>query len=123
MDVFEAFPNALITCYIAPVSYGTIEGNTLGEKQEIHAILDEGSNADTTNSPSNANLMSDTLIYCKPYELPTTDASTLVGDYVIIDAGGRTYAIEDAGIGRNQLTGRTEHVELKLRPLGAADVS
>lgn len=118
MDVFEAFPNAIITAYIAPISYGTIEGNKLGEKGEIHVIIDEGSSANQNASPSNSDLYSDTLLYCKPYEMPTLDASTLVGDYAIIDTKERIYAIEDAGIGRNQHTGRIEHVELRIRPTG-----
>lgn len=121
MDVFEAFPNAIITAYIAPISYGTIEGNRLGQRQEIHIILDEGSNANQNPSPMNATIQSDSLIYCKPHEMPTTDASTLVADYAIINADGRIFAIEDAGIGRNQDTGRIEHIELKLRPTGAID--
>lgn len=123
MDVFEAFPNAIIMAYIAPISYGTIEGNRLGQRKEIHVIIDEGSNADQNSSPMNASIQSDTLIYCKPHEMPTTDASTLVADYAIISGGGQVFAIEDAGIGRDQDTGRIEHIELKIRPTGAIDES
>lgn len=121
MDVFEAFPNAITTLYIAPMEFGTIAGNKLGKKEEIHVIMDEGSNADNDPSPSNAEIFSDTLIYCKPYELPTLDPSTLVADYAVLDAQNRVYAIEDAGVGRNQHTGRIEHLELKIRPTGATE--
>lgn len=121
MDVFEAFPNAITTLHIAEMSYGTIEGDKLGKKEEIHVIVDEGSNAHQSVSPSNADIYSDTLIYCKPHELPTLDASTLVANYAILDAQNRVYAIEDAGIGRNQHTGRIEHVELKIRPTGGLE--
>lgn len=121
MTVFDAFPNAFEAWKIGTIEFGTITGNRLGEKTTIHVIVDRGDSARQTNSPNAAVIESDTLLYCRPEELPTTDPSELVGDYAVQDAQNRTYAIEDAGVGKNQHTGAIEHVELKLKPLGVIE--
>lgn len=123
MDVFEAFPNAIQSWTIAKMTYGTIRGNCLANPKSIRVIVDEGMNADQTNSPGSASIASDTLLYAIPADLPTVDTSALVADYAIKDPNGRTYAIIDAGAGKNQHTGQLEHIELKLRPIGGLDES
>ena len=116
MTVFDAFPNAIEIWQIASMDYSTITGNeVIGEWQNIDAIIDEGSSTEPNQSPNYANAYSDLLIYCRPEQLPTIETAELVADYVIKDEKGKTYAIIDAGIGKNQENGVIEHVELKLR--------
>lgn len=121
MTVFDAFPNAIIQVKIAKIAYSSITGNDIDlEKAEtIDAIIDEGSSSDANPSPNAAGLYADTLIYTRPEQLPTTDTSALVSDYAIIDAIGRTWEIIDAGAGKNQDNGQIEHIELKIRQVGA----
>lgn len=123
MDVFEAFPLAIEEWTIAEMAYGTITGNTLSNPKKIRVIVDEGTSGDQTNSPSAATIASDTLLYVVPADLPTTDTSALVADYAIKDPNKHTFAIIDAGAGKNQHTGKLEHVELRLRPIGGLDES
>lgn len=116
MTVFDAFPNAIETWQIAEMKYSTVIGNhVVGEWQNISVIVDEGSSTDPNQSPNYANVMSDLLLYCKPSELPTTKTVVLAGDYVIQDPEGLIYSIIDAGVGKNQETGKVEHIELKIR--------
>lgn len=119
MVVFDLFPNAIEAWKIGAVSYGTITGNKMTGEKTIHVVVDAGNSARTDSSPNAATIAIDTLLYCQPAEMPTTDTSTLVSDYMVRDPQGRFYAIEDAGIGKNQHTGEIEHIELKLRPTGA----
>lgn len=123
MDVFDAFPQAIEEWTIAEMTYGTIQGNKLTNPKKIRVIVDEGTAGDQNNSPNAAAIASDTLLYAVPADLPTTDTSELVSDYAIKDPAGRTFAIIDAGAGKNQHTGRLEHIELRLRPTGGLDES
>ena len=124
MTVFEAFPNAIETWSIIPVAYSTITGNQLDMKnaQNIDVIVDEGSSSDANQSPNYATINSDTLIYTKPSQMPTTDTSALVADYAIKSPNGKIYEITDAGLGKNQELGIVEHIELKIRQTGTNDV-
>lgn len=122
MTVFQAFPNALEKWEIGKVKYSTITGNqpVIGTTQDINVIVDRGDA--TSPNPGNTaqNAESDTLIYCQPNELPTTDTSELVASYMVSD-GKNIYAIIDAGLGKNQENGVIEHIELRLRQNGLAD--
>lgn len=119
MDVFEAFPNAIERWTIGEVNYGTIQGTIIENSQEIRVLVDQGTNGNPTAAPSAATIASDTLLYAVPEDLPTTDTSELVADYIITDPSGKTFEIIDAGAGKNQHTGKLEHIELKLRPTEA----
>lgn len=123
LTVFEAFPNAIETWKIVPVSYSTITGNQLdnANAQNIDVIIDEGSSSDANQSPNFATINSDTLIYTKPAQMPTTDTSALVADYAIKSPNGKVYEITDAGLGKNQELGIIEHIELKLKQTGVSD--
>ncbi len=118
MNVFQAFPNAIETWAIGKCYYSTIEGNVIDvdTTQDIHVIVDEGSSTDPNPSPNSQAIGSDTLLYCKPEELPTLDTAELTASYVVGNpATEKIYAIVDAGIGKNQHEGIIEHVELKLK--------
>lgn len=125
MTVFQAFPNALEEWSIAPIAYSTITGNTIDtdNAQNIRVIVDEGNNSEPNASPNAAGITSDTLLYCRPNELPTIDTAELVASYAVADQYGKTYAIIDAAIGKNQDEGIIEHVELKIRQIGAENGS
>lgn len=121
MTVFDAFPNAIIQVKIAPIAYSSITGNDidLENAETIDAIIDEGSSSDANPAPNTAGLYADTLIYTRPEQLPTIDTSSLVSDYAIVDSQDGTWEITDAGAGKNQDTGQIEHIELKIRQVGA----
>lgn len=120
MTVFEAFPNAIEQGWqIAQVTYSSITGNTVTNGTAIDVIIDEGSSSDANQAPNAAGLYADTLIYTKPDQMPTTDTSALVAGYVLIDPNERTWEIIDAGQGKNQENGQIEHIELKIRQIGA----
>ena len=120
ITVFQAFPNAIETWQIVPMAYSTITGNDLDEQnaQNIHVIIDEGSSSEANASPNAQAINSDTLLYTKPDEMPTTDTSALVADYAIKAPNGKVFEIVDAGQGKNQDSGVLEHIELKIRQTG-----
>lgn len=120
MTVFDAFPNAIEQGWqIAQVTYSSITGNTVTNGTAIDVIIDEGSSSDANQAPNAAGLYADTLVYTKPDQMPTTDTSALVAGCVLIDSNGRTWEIIDAGQGKNQENGQIEHIELKIRQIGA----
>ena len=120
MTVFDAFPNAIEQGWqIAQVTYSSITGNAVTTGEDIDVIIDEGSSSDANQAPNAAGLYADTLIYAKPDQMPTTDTSALVAGYVLIDPNERTWEIIDAGQGKNQENGQIEHIELKIRQIGA----
>lgn len=120
MTVFDAFPNAIEQGWrIAEMTYSSITGNATTNGQDIDVIIDEGSSSDANQAPNAAGLFADTLIYTKPDQLPTTDTSTLVAGYALIDPSERTWEIIDAGQGKNQDNGQIEHIELRIRQIGA----
>lgn len=120
MTVFDAFPNAIEQGWqIAQVTYSSITGNTVTNGADIDVIIDEGSSSDANQAPNAAGLFADTLVYTKPDQMPTTDTSALVAGYVLIGPNERTWEIIDAGQGKNQENGQIEHIELKIRQIGA----
>lgn len=120
MTVFDAFPNAIEQGWqIAQVTYSSITGNTVTNGTDIDVIIDEGSSSDANQAPNAAGLYADTLVYTKPGQMPTIDTSALVAGYVLIDPNERTWEIIDAGQGKNQENGQIEHIELKIRQIGA----
>lgn len=123
ISVFEAFPQAIEQGWqICPLKYSTITGNMLtDDADDINVIVDMGESTEQNASPSASAIASDILLYCKPDELPTTNLSALMASYGIIDPDGAIYGIKDAGFGKNQQTGRLEHIELKLKPIEASN--
>lgn len=122
MTVFDAFPNAIEQGWqIAQVTYSSITGNTVTTGEDIDVIIDEGSSSDANQAANAAGLYADTLVYTKPDQMPTTDTNALVAGYVLIDPNERTWEIIDAGQGKNQDNGQIEHIELKIRQIGAND--
>lgn len=113
-SIFSAFPKAVVSgmWQIGECKHGTIEGNTFNKIADLDVVIDEGANSQTTETPEVLN--ADLLLYAKPEQLPTLNANALVSGYMLYNSEtGTFYEITDAGIGKNQETGRIEHVELK----------
>lgn len=123
MTVFEAFPNAIVEWFIGKAKFSTITGNTfnVSSATSLGVIVDAGESTEPNQSPNAQAINSDTLLYCKPSELPTLDVAELCASYIVGPAdSSRAYAIIDAAIAKNQETGIIEHVELKVRQTGVA---
>ena len=124
VDVFSAFPSAIVRdiWQIGQVKRGTEIGNEYIIHGRLDVIIDEESDGNTQTSPSAEGVLTGTLLYCMPSQLPTLDTSVLVASYMVYNAENEQfYSIEQAGIGKNQETGVIEHVELKIKPAEVAD--
>lgn len=124
LTVFQAFPNGIEheIWQIGQMAYSTITGNDLDTDSltYIDVIEDEANDSEPNNSPSYANTYSDTLLYVRPEQMPTIDTAELIASYVVKNTQtDKLYAIIDAGIGKNQDNGVIEHIELRLRQIGA----
>lgn len=120
MDVFKAFPNAIISgiWQISTCQRGGIVGNTFDDENAIglDVIIDEGSATTISSAPNAAPLDADLLLYAKPDQLPTTNTNALITDYLLYNSEDNNYyAIVDASIGKNQETGEVEHIELTVK--------
>ena len=104
------------------MAYSTITGNALDSTTLafIDAIVDEANDSEPNASPSAAVTYTDTLLYVKPEQMPTIDTAELIASYAVKNTQtDKLYAIIDAGIGKNQDNGVIEHIELRLRQIGA----
>lgn len=124
LTVFQAFPNGIEheIWQIGQMAYSTITGNDLDTDSltYIDVIEDEANDSEPNNSPSYANTYSDTLLYVRPDQMPTIDTAELIASYAVKNTEtDKLYAIIDAGIGKNQDNGVIEHIELRLRQIGA----
>lgn len=125
MDVFKAFPGAVVSGVYSIGEYqrGTLEGNRFVKDADLDVIIDEGDTGDIGMVPNAEVLDADLLLYVKPEQLPTTNPRRLTAGYMIHDScEGDYFAIVNASIGKNQHTGKIEHVELLLRQIEAEGV-
>lgn len=119
MDVFKAFPSAIVAndWQLGQLTESTEVGKlwkSLGYKA---VIVDEAGTGELNNTPTADGLRSDTLLYVKPADLPTLSVAELIASYYWYQSSAdQYYRIVDAGIGKNQETGKIEHVEFMLRP-------
>lgn len=125
LTVFQAFPNGIEheIWQIGQMAYSTITGNALDSTTlaYIDAIVDEANDSEPNASPNSAVTYSDTLLYVRPEQMPTIDTAELIASYAVKNTHtDKLYAIIDAGIGKNQDNGVIEHIELRLRQIGAA---
>lgn len=124
LTVFQAFPNGIEheIWQIGQMAYSTITGNALGSTTLtfIDAIVDEANDSEPNASPNSVVTYSDTLLYVRPEQMPTIDTAELIASYAVKNTQtDKLYAIIDAGIGKNQDNGVIEHIELRLRQIGA----
>lgn len=116
--VFECFPNAIVSkvWQIGQFAKGSAVGNVYNPLGFVDVIVDEGSNTDINDAPNAQTMLSDTLLYARPEQMPVASSKALVSDYMLYNTEEDSYyAIIDAGIGKNQETGVVEHIELKVR--------
>lgn len=122
-SIFDAFPNGIVSgvWQIGTCQHGTVVGNQFTKVADIDVVVDEGFSSSINNIPETLN--SDMLVYCMPCQMPSLNANTLVSGYMLYNTVDNTYfEIVDAGIGKNQHTGRIEHIELRLTQTEIADV-
>lgn len=115
ISIFDAFPNAIVSgvWQIGTCNHGTVVGVEFNLISEIDVIIDEGSSSQITTTPETLN--SDILLYTHPEQLPTLNSAQLVSNYMMYNAEEDAYyEIVDAGVGKNQHSGKIEHVELRL---------
>lgn len=124
ISIFKAFPNAIISgvWQIGTCQHGTVVGNQFTLLNNIDVIIDEGYNSNISVTPES--LGSSLLIYVKPCQMPkeinelyltSQIVTALVANYMLHDTATDTYyLITDAGVGKNQHTGKIEHIELKV---------
>lgn len=120
MDVFNAFPDAIITgvWQIAAHQRGTLVGNVFDAENavDLDVIVDEANQSDINIAPGAQSLEADLLLYVRPEQLPTVNTRALVAGYLLHDSThGDYFAIVHAGVGKNQQTGQVEHIELLVR--------
>ena len=122
MDVFKAFPGAVVSGVYSIGSYqrGTLEGNQYTKKADLDVIVDEADMGDIGMAPNAETIDADLLMYVKPEQLPETNPRALTAGYMIYDSKNDDYfTVIDAGVGKNQQTGKIEHIELLLRQIDA----
>lgn len=125
-SIFKAFPEAIISgvWQIGTCQHGTVVGNQFTSLGTIDVIIDEGYNSSINNTPEA--IGSDLLIYVKPCQMPKAINDLMLQSQVVVQlvtnymlynsAEGLYYMITDAGVGKNQHTGKIEHIELKVTP-------
>ena len=120
MDVFEAFPNAIVSGVYQIGSYqrGSVVGAVWDADNAVNldVIVEEGDKSSINTAPNAEPLDADLLLYARPEQLPTTNPRALAAGYLIYDSVNDDYfAIIDASIGKNQDNGTIEHIELLLQ--------
>lgn len=124
MDVFEAFPKAIISGLweIGTIARGTEIGKVFTPVAMCDVIVEEGVYDVTDRSPSAEYQDSDTLLYAMPGQMPTLDTAVLANGYVWHNTGNDLYyEIRECSQGKNQATGEVEHIEFLLRPTEVAE--
>ena len=124
MDVFSAFPKAIVgrIWRLGKLERSTEEGVRFVSLGFKDVIVDEAVDGSSNTSPQAGELESDTLLYAKPNQLPTTDPAAFISDYLWEDTeSGQFYSIIDVGVGKNQELGVVEHIEFRLRQTEVVD--
>lgn len=124
MDVFNAFPSAVISGVweIGQIARATEVGDIYTTANSLDVIVEEASDGRTHETPDADYLTTDTLIYAKPSQLPTTNPAALIGDYLLKNTEtGQFYTIIGADLGKNQENNQLEHTELWIRATEAIE--
>lgn len=119
MDVFEAFPNTIVSdrFELGKLMSGTIRGKEFSDPIACDVIIDEGAYVTPDRSPDVEYQESEALIYAKANQMPTLYPAQLTNGYLWHDKEtGIYYEIRQAALGKNQETGAIEHVEFLVRP-------
>lgn len=115
MSIFKAFSHAIVPGWTLIEQVRSTEvGKAYLDYGSLDVIVDDVGSA-SVNVPNADGIENDLLIYVKPEQLPSTKAKELLGGCMVMDTDGTAYDITNVGVGKNQQTGRIEHVELLLR--------
>lgn len=117
MDVFSAFPHAISQDWeLGEVRRGTEVGSAYLPIGIIDVIVDAGDSVSLHQSPNADGISSDTMLFVRSEQMPTTFPGVLMASYIWLNiAEDQFYEIIDVGVARNQENGQIEHLELKLR--------
>lgn len=117
MDVFSAFPQAISQDWeLGEVQRATEVGDIYSPIGTMDAIVDAGDSASLHQSPNADGISSDTMLFVRPEQMPTTFPGELMASYAWYNTTeDQFYDIIDVWVGRNQENGQIEHLELKLR--------
>lgn len=119
MDVFKAFPAAVISddWKLGQLVENTEVGKLWKDLGFKSVIVDEVADGELNRSPSAEGIASDTLIYAKPEELPTSNVAEFIAIYYWYQVSAdQFYRIIEVGVGKNQDAGVVEHIEFRVRP-------
>lgn len=119
MDVFKAFPAAIISddWKLGQLVENTEVGKLWKDLGFKSVIADEVADGELNRSPSAEGIASDTLIYAKPEEMPTSNVAEFIASYYWYQkSADQYYRIIEVGVGKNQDAGVVEHIEFRVRP-------
>lgn len=119
MDVFKAFPAAIISddWKLGQLIENTEVGKLWKDLGFKSVIVDEVADGELNRSPSAEGITSDTLIYAKPEEMPTSNVAEFIASYYWYqESADQYYRIIEVGVGKNQDAGVVEHIEFRVRP-------
>lgn len=119
MDVFKAFPAAIISddWKLGQLVENTEVGKLWKDLGFKSVIVDEVADGELDRSPSAEGIASDTLIYAKPEEMPTSNVAEFIASYYWYqESADQYYRIIEVGVGKNQDAGVVEHIEFRVRP-------
>lgn len=119
MDVFKAFPAAIISddWKLGQLVENTEVGKLWKDLGFKSVIVDEVADGELDRSPSAEGITSDTLIYAKPEEMPTSNVAEFIASYYWYqESADQYYRIIEVGVGKNQEAGVVEHIEFRVRP-------
>lgn len=124
MDVFEAFPNGIVSNQyeLGEVQYATEVGTVFSNGVICDVIVEEETNVEFNRTPKANPEYTDMLIYARPEQMPTLVVAQLTNGYMWHDVlSDFYYEIVDVALGKNQETGQIEHVEFKVRQTEVVD--
>lgn len=119
MDVFKAFPAAIISddWKLGQLVENTEVGKLWKDLGFKSVIVDEVADGELNRSPSAEGIASDTLIYAKPEEMPISNVAEFIASYYWYqESADQYYRIIEVGVGKNQDAGVVEHIEFRVRP-------
>lgn len=122
MNVFNAFPNAIISnvWQIGTVRKSTETGDIYTPVGYVDIIIDEVASGEQNRSIDADGITVSTLIYVRPEQMPGLNIARFISSYFFYDsANDQYYEIKNVGVGKNQQTGAIEHIEFELLPVEA----
>lgn len=115
MDVFEAFPEAMVAWNWLSIERGTEVGTVATVLRPVNVIETEADKSTLHNTPKADGIVADLMVYVRPEDLPEVTPSKLMANYALQNDVLEQYDIVNVGVGKNQDNGKIEHYELSLK--------